>query len=295
MNRLSEVQTWLVTGVSSGLGRAIAVAAVETGHNVVGTVRSERDKRDFERTVGDRARGFVLDLADHAALEKLVEYSGAEFGSRIDVLVNNAGYGLAGAIEEIEIANIRKQFEVNVFSVFRLCQLVLPHMRNKRNGCIINMSSTGGVVGIPGLGIYSSTKFAIEGFSEALSGEVSPLGIRVLLIEPGGFRTAWNGRSMIHTSRPIEDYDSTAGEFRRFITSLHGKLPGDPGEAGRVIVRAAAEDKTPFRFVLGSDAYHLIKDKLSSRLAEVQRQASQSAQTDFDREYTSLLPEGLLK
>ena len=206
-------KTFLITGVSSGFGRALAQAALRDGHIVVGTVRKESDKADFEQ-LGQGAHAVILDVTDTARIAPAVAAIENDIGA-IDVLVNNAGYGHEGILEESSIDDLRRQFEVNVFGAVAMIQAVLPAMRKRRAGHILNITSMGGIITLPGLSYYHGSKFALEGISETLGKEVKDLGIHVTAIEPGGFRTDWAGRSMVRAARSIADYDALIEPIRK--------------------------------------------------------------------------------
>ena len=271
---------WLISGVSSGLGRALAEAALERGDKVAGTLRNEARRAEFEQLAPGRAFGVLLDVTDEGSVREGVQDALGRTGG-IDVLVNNAGYGLEGAIEEVSLAQARDQFEVNVFGALAMIQAVLPHMRGRRAGHIVNVTSMGGLTSFPGVGIYNGSKFALEGISEALAKEVNPLGIKVTIVEPGPFRTDWAGRSMIHGGRTIEDYDATAGAYRRVLAQRNGRQPGDPRKAAEAILLAVAAEKPPLHLLLGPDALRLVGEKLGALQAEIMAWAPVSAGTDY--------------
>ena len=241
---------WLITGVSSGLGSALAEAALERGDKVAGTLRNEAGRAGFEQLAPSRSFGILPDVTDEASVREGVEDALRRTGG-IDVLVNNAGYGFEGAIEEASLDQVRAQFAVNVFGAVSVIQTVLPYMRSRRAGHIVNITSMGGLTAFPGVGIYNGSKYALEGISEALAKEVKPLGIKVTIVEPGPFRTDWAGRSMVHAERTIEDYDATAGAYRRVLAQRNGRQPGDPRKAAEAIMLAVAADEPPLHLLLG--------------------------------------------
>jgi NAD(P)-dependent dehydrogenase (short-subunit alcohol dehydrogenase family) len=271
---------WLITGVSGGLGRALAEAALERGDKVAGTLRNETGRAEFEQLAPGQSFGVLLDLTDEASVREGVEDALRRTGG-IDVLVNNAGYGFEGAIEEASLDQVRAQFEVNVFGAVAVIQAVLPHMRRRRAGHIVNITSMGGLRAFPGVGIYNGSKFALEGISEALAQEVKPLGIKVTIVEPGPFRTDWAGRSMVHAERTIEDYDATAGAYRRVLAQRNGRQPGDPRKAAEAIMLAVAAAEPPLHLLLGPDALRLVGEKLGALQAEIMAWAPVSAGTNF--------------
>lgn len=250
-------KSWMITGVGSGLGRALACAALARGDSVAGTVRKAEDKTAFEalapRRAPGRALGYILDVTDDAAVERVVgEIEQATGG--LDILVNNAGYCLVGAIEEVSLAEIRAQFDVNVFGAVAVLKAVLPHMRRRRAGHIINITSVSGLVTWEGTGAYCASKFALEAFGQTLASETAGLGIRVTNVEPGGLRTPFNSRGLTQAKRVIEDYDSTAHASRRIIAAHAGQEPGDPDKAAQAILALADHENPPLNLLLGSDA-----------------------------------------
>jgi NAD(P)-dependent dehydrogenase (short-subunit alcohol dehydrogenase family) len=277
---------WLITGVSSGFGRALAEAVLAKGDRVAGTVRKAAAKTEFETLAPGRALGILLDVTDEASVRRGVGEAEERTGG-IDVLVNNAGYGFEGAIEEATPAQIRAQFEVNVFGAVAVIQAILPQMRRRRAGHIVNIASMGGLTAFPGVGIYNGSKFALEGISEALAKEVKPLGIKVTIVEPGSFRTDWAGRSMVHVERTIADYEETAGLFRRALAQRNGRQPGDPRKAARAIIQAVGAETPPLHLLLGTDALRLVGEKLGALETEIMRWAPVSVSTDFARDETA--------
>jgi len=271
---------WLITGVSSGFGRALAEALLAQGHAVTGTVRRDEHKLAFEQLKPGYARAVILDVADSKSVHAVVGAVDAE--RPVDVLVNNAGYGLEGAVEEVSIEQIRAQFEVNVFGAVSMIQAVLPGMRARKSGHIVNVTSMGGLAAFPGVGIYNGSKFALEGISEALAKEVRPLGIKVTIVEPGSFRTDWAGRSMVHVEKAIADYEPTAGVFRKSLAQRNGKQGGDPSKAAFAIMTAVEAVEPPLHLLLGPDALRLVGEKLGTLQAEILKWAPISGATNFD-------------
>ncbi|QDH60261.1 oxidoreductase [Pandoraea pnomenusa] len=256
-------KTLLITGVSSGFGRALAREALAAGHKVIGTVRSDEARREFESLSANAAWGRVLDVTDFVGIDSAVSAIEAEVGP-IDVLVNNAGYGHEGIMEESPLSEMRRQFDVNVFGAVAMMKAVLPYMRARRRGHILNITSMGGYITMPGIAYYCGSKFALEGISEALGKEVAPFGIAVTAVAPGSFRTDWAGRSMARTPRSIADYDETFNPVRRAREEKSGKQPGDPVRAARAMLTAIAADHPPAHLLLGSDALGLVRAKLSA-------------------------------
>jgi NAD(P)-dependent dehydrogenase (short-subunit alcohol dehydrogenase family) len=244
---------WLITGCSTGFGRELARAVLARGYRCVITARSPDSVRDLAAGREERALVLALDVTDPVQVAAAVRASEERFG-RIDVLVNNAGIGYFGAIEESEDAEVRRMFEVNVFALARMTQAVLPGMRTRRGGHIVNISSIGGIRAFPAVGFYNATKFAVVGLSESLSLEVAPLGIKVTIVEPSGFRTDWAGRSANEAPHEIADYAETAGANRRSIRNASGKQPGDPVRAAAAIIAAVESPEPPLHLLLGKAA-----------------------------------------
>lgn len=280
--RLSGVflmaKTFLITGVSSGFGRALAETALNHGHTVVGTTRNEADKLKFE-ALGRGAHALILDVTNTGAIAPAVAEVERGIGA-IDILVNNAGYGHEGILEESSIDDLRRQFEVNVFGAVAMIQAVLPAMRQRRAGHIINITSMGGLMTLPGLSYYHGSKFALEGISESLGKEVKDLGIKVTAVEPGGFRTDWAGRSMVRAERSIDDYDAIMEPIRKRRMELSGNQVGDPQKAAQAMLKLALSDNPPAHLLLGSDAVRLVEEKMKSLQAEFEAWKNVSLSTD---------------
>jgi len=272
-------KTILITGVSSGFGRALAQEALASGHTVVGTVRSSQAKRDFESLSARSAFGRILDVTDFDAIDGVVSEIEASVGP-IDVLVNNAGYGHEGVMEESPLSEMRRQFDVNVFGAVAMMKAVLPFMRTRRRGHILNITSMGGFITMPGIAYYCGSKFAFEGISEALSQEVKHLGIAVTAVAPGSFRTDWAGRSMTRTPRSIPDYDDVFDPVRQAREQKSGKQLGDPRKAARAMLAAIAADNPPVHLLLGSDALGLVRGKLSALEDEIRAWETVTVSTD---------------
>ncbi len=261
-------KTFFITGVSSGFGRALSEAALADGHRVVGTLRDEAARGAFDRLSPGRSFGRVLDVTHTDAIDPAVAEIEATVGP-IDVLVNNAGYGHEGVIEESPLEDMRRQFEVNVFGAVAVAKAVLPFMRQRRAGHIINITSMGGIVTFPGLGYYHASKFALEGFSETLGKEVKGFGIAVTAVEPGGFRTDWAGRSMVRAPRAVADYDALMEPLRKARQERSGKQVGDPAKAARAILQLVQSGNPSAHLLLGSDALGVVREKLASLTAEI--------------------------
>jgi NAD(P)-dependent dehydrogenase (short-subunit alcohol dehydrogenase family) len=259
MNRDNPV--WLITGCSTGFGRELAKLVLERGWRAVVTARDASTVADIAEGHGDRALVLPLDVTKRAQIDHAVAHAKEHFG-RIDVLVNNAGYGYLAAIEEGEDAAVREMFEANVFGLVDTTKAVLPVMRKQRSGLIVNVSSIGGLTSFAATGYYHGTKYAVEGISESLATEVKPLGIDVLIVEPGPFRTNWAGPSIKQSATQIEDYAATAGERRKQTAARSGNQAGDPVRAAQAIIDAALSDTPPLRLLLGKVALELARKKL---------------------------------
>jgi len=273
-------RTWFITGVSSGLGQALAEKLLETGACVIGTFRNEVARAAFEAQAPGQSIGLLLDVTDEAEVHSSVLNAVTRTGG-IDVLVNNAGFGLEGAIEEVTLDQVRQQFEVNVFGPIALIQAVLPYMRKRRTGHIVNITSMAGLTAFPSLGIYNASKYALEGLSEALAKEAAHLGIRVTIIEPGGVRTDWAGRSMVHASKTIDDYAQSAGVYRDGLAQRNGQQIGDPQKVAAAIITAVYSEEPPLHLLLGHDALHYVGQKLGALQAEIMKWAPLSSSTNF--------------
>jgi NAD(P)-dependent dehydrogenase (short-subunit alcohol dehydrogenase family) len=255
------VPVWLITGCSTGFGRELAKLVLERGWCAVVTARDPQKIQDLTAGTDGRGLALKLDVTDSAQVAEAVKKAEATFG-KIDVLVNNAGFGYMAAVEEGADDEVRAMFETNFFGLVDLTRAVLPGMRQRRSGHIVNISSIGGFVGFPSSGYYNATKFAVEGLSEALAKEVEPLGIKVLIVEPGPFRTDWAGRSLKQTRNRIEDYAKTAGTRRQAISSGSGKQPGDPVRAAKAMIEVVQSSNSPLRLVLGRMALETARSKL---------------------------------
>ncbi|UOX91990.1 oxidoreductase [Amycolatopsis sp. FBCC-B4732] len=273
-------KTFLITGVSSGLGRAFARGALEAGHSVVGTVRREADLGAFEALAPGRAHARLLDVTDDEAVFSLVRDVEASVGA-IDVLIANAGYGHEGVFEESPLAELRAQFATNVFGVAATVQAVLPFMRQRRAGHIFAVSSMGGLMTVPGLAFYCGSKYAVEGILETVGKEVAVFGVHVTLIEPGSFRTDWAGRSMVRTERSIRDYNGLFEPIRAARQAASGNQLGDPGKAAEAVLAVVGSPEPPAHLVLGSDALELVAAGRAAVDAEIGKWAGLSRSTDF--------------
>lgn len=281
MSNHNDTKVWLITGSSTGFGRALTEAVLKNGYRVVATARKPEQLSDLIEHYPGQVKAIRLDVTKKQEVRDAIR-SATETFSRIDVLVNNAGYGTVGAIEEVSDDAIERQFATNVFGALNAMRAVLPLMREQRRGHILNISSVGGFVSYPGSGIYCSTKFALEGLSEALAKEVAPLGIKVTIVEPGAFRTDFSGRSLSTPDQQIDDYAATSGEFVKRAQEMDGKQPGDPNKAAKAMIQAVESDKPPLRLALGEDAVNAINEKLESVKAELDAWKQVSVETAFE-------------
>ncbi|MBJ7537073.1 oxidoreductase [Marinomonas transparens] len=255
-------RTILITGVSSGFGRALAEQALQAGHRVIGTVRNEADKIAFEMLDHHRAIGRILDVTNHEDIDRLIRDIESHIAP-IDVLVNNAGYGHEGLLEESSMQEIKRQFEVNVFGAVALMKCVVPFMRQRRKGRILNITSMGGYITMPGISDYCGSKFALVGISEAVGKELEPFNIFVTSVAPGSFRTDWAGRSMVRTPRMIRDYDESFDPVRKAREDKNGKQLGDPVKAAKAMLKLIDSPHPPSHLLLGSDALSLVRSQLA--------------------------------
>ncbi|NTX20214.1 oxidoreductase [Burkholderia cepacia] len=275
---MASANLMLITGVSSGFGRALAQEALAAGHTVVGTVRSAQAAQAFEE-LSARAFARVLDVTDFDRIDGVVAEIEANVGP-VDVLVNNAGYGHEGIMEEAPLAEMRRQFDVNVFGAVAMMKAVVPFMRERRRGRILNITSMGGHITMPGIAYYCGSKFALEGISEAAGKELEPFGIAVTAVAPGSFRTDWAGRSMMRTPRSIADYDAIFDPIRQAREEKSGKQPGDPVKAARAILAVVAAQHPPAHLLLGSDALRLVRGKLAALDEEIRAWEAVTVSTD---------------
>jgi len=279
MSEDSVGRVWFVTGSSSGLGRELVRAAIIHGDRVVATARDTAAVADLVALAPQRVRPVRLDVTEPDSVRAAVAEADRAFG-RIDVLVNNAGYGLAGTLEELAEKDLRLQFETNLFGALAVTRAVLPVLRRQRSGHIVQMSSVNGVMPVPGGSAYTGTKFALDGMSEALAAEVAHLGIRVTIVEPGAFRTDFNTRSL-RWSEPMPDYSEFMGPELEEFEAFRGNEPGDPCRAAQAIITAVGLDDPPLRLPLGADAFSEIRAYLQTRLTELDSTELIGADTDF--------------
>jgi NAD(P)-dependent dehydrogenase (short-subunit alcohol dehydrogenase family) len=272
-------RVWLITGCSAGFGRHLAEAALAAGDRVMATARRAGQLTDLLAAGGDRARGTTLDVTDAATIDEAITATLDAFG-RIDVVVNNAGHGSVGAVEELTLPELRALMEVMFFGAVAVTKAALPHLRRQGSGAVVQISSMGGQVTMPGFGAYCAAKFALEGLSEALAAEVAPFGVRVLIVEPGAFRTEFGGQRM-HRSAQIGAYEVSTGSTRAAVDAMDGRQPGDPAKAARAILEVLDSDDPPLRLALGHDAVDSIRGRNERLRAELDRWEKLSRSTDF--------------
>jgi NAD(P)-dependent dehydrogenase (short-subunit alcohol dehydrogenase family) len=275
------MSTWLITGCSTGLGRALAEAVIAADHNAVVTARDVGNVADLAADNTDRVLPLPLDVTDTAQITSAVSQAEEKFGG-VDVLVNNAGYGYRAAVEEGDDSDIRTLFETQFFGAVGMIKAVLPGMRARRSGAIVNISTIGVQIMPPGSGYYAASKAALEGMSGALHGELRPLGISVTVVEPGAFRTDFAGRSLTQSSTVIDDYAETAGKRRKEHDTMHGTQPGDPAKAAKAIVAAVESDEPPAFLLLGNDALNTYRRLAAARLDTIQAWEHLTTITDID-------------
>jgi NADP-dependent 3-hydroxy acid dehydrogenase YdfG len=273
-------RVWFITGASTGFGRILAEEVLRTGGKVVATARKLDKVADLEASYPKTAKAIALDVTDAGQVDSAVTQAFAHFG-QVDVLVNNAGYGVAGAIEEVAETEFMPMFETNVFGLLKVTRAFLPYLRKQRSGHILNISSIGGLIGGPGIGMYNATKFAVEGLSEALAAELAPLGIRVTVIEPGPFRTDFLGRSGVLAETRIGDYDNTAGNMRKYFSENDGKQRGDPLRAVQAMMQVVESPNPPLHLLLGVSALQRMRTKLDGWGKEIAAWEQVTAGADF--------------
>jgi NAD(P)-dependent dehydrogenase (short-subunit alcohol dehydrogenase family) len=276
----NTARTWFITGASTGFGRLLAEELLKRGERVAATARDSAKVRDLETQYPDTARAFPLDVTEPAEIEETARQAIAAFG-HIDILVNNAGYGVNGAIEEVVEEEFEPMFQTNIYGLIRTTRAFLPHFRKRRSGHIFNFSSIGGLIGTAGWGFYNTTKFAVEGFSEALAAEMKPLGVHVTVIEPGPFRTDFLGRSGKLAQRELPEYAETAGKARDYLRTQAGKQPGDPQKAIEALIAVADSPNPPLHLILGKIALTRFRDKLSQWQKEIAAWESVTAGADY--------------
>lgn len=283
---MSEKKVWFITGCSTGFGRELAKYLLENDYSVAVTARNTDKIQDLVEINKENAIALALDVTDKAQVKEAVAKAEDFFG-QIDVLVNNAGFGYFGAVEESEESEVRAMFEANFWGLAEMTRAVLPKMREEKSGTIVNISSIGGLVGFPGVGYYNATKFAVNGFSEALQKEVEPLGIDVIIVEPSGFRTDWAGRSANEAENTISDYAETAGANQAAIRGYSGNQPGDPVRAAKAIVKAVEAENPPKNLLLGKAAFKNANLKIEALKEEFKNWAETSEGADFPEAETA--------
>lgn len=274
-------KVWLITGSSTGFGRSLAEAVLQTGDRLIATARKPEQLADLVEQYPETVKAIALDVTQPEQIQTALAQAVEAFG-RIDVLVNNAGYGLIGALEEVSDEQIRRNFETNLFGVINMMRAILPTMRQQGSGHIVNMSAIAGFTNELGFSIYGGSKFALEGVSEALRGEVEPFGIKVTIVEPGPFRTDFIGRSLDRVTQPMPEYEPTVGKFFNFLNTIEGKQPGDPEKAANAIIQMVKSDNPPLRLVLGKYAYSKFRKKIESLNQELDGWAELAMNTDFE-------------
>lgn len=276
----SEKSAWFITGCSTGFGRELAKQLLESNHRVAVTARDAAKVQDLVEINRENALALDLDVTKPEQVEAAIAAAEQRFGA-IDVLVNNAGFGYFGAIEESDLTEARRMFETNFWGLVETTRRALPRMRERRSGVIVNVSSIGGFVGNPGVGFYNATKFAVNGLSESLKKEVEPLGIKVILVQPSGFRTDWAGRSADEAAKEIADYAETAGANKATIRGYSGNQPGDPVRAAKAIISAAESENPPFNLFLGRAALRGARGKIAALTNEIDAWAEVAENADF--------------
>ncbi|RSK51294.1 oxidoreductase [Hymenobacter rigui] len=277
---MTTTKTWFITGVSTGFGKELAEYCLSQGDSVAATFRKQEQADEFTKKDGNRARGFVCDVVNEQQVQQAVQ-DAIQFFGQLDVVVNNAGYGSLGSIEEIDDAEVQRQFDVNVFGPLRVLRAVLPHLRERRSGHVLNITSIGGLKTFPGVGVYNASKFALEAIGESLAQQVAPLGIKVTNIEPSGFRTEWAGSSATYVDTNIEDYRSTVGENLKGIQSYSGKQPGDPQRAAKIMFDVVRQENPPLHLPLGKAAVKGAREKFTKLVDELAQVADLGDSADY--------------
>jgi short-subunit dehydrogenase len=286
MEEFTFSRVWFITGTSTGFGYLLAEEVLKRGERVIATARDVSKLSRLARQYPDRIHTLTLDVTNPKEITSIAEQAIAAFG-HVDILVNNAGYGVNGAIEEVSENEFEPMFQTNIYGLIRVTRAFLPHFRQRRRGHVVNLSSIGGLIGSPGWGFYNATKFAVEGFSEALAEEVKPLGMRVTIVEPGPFRTEFLGRSGKLAKRQLPDYAATAGKAREYLRTQSGKQPGDPQKAVEAIIAAVNSAKPPLHLILGRIALTRFRKKLSDWHEEIAEWESVTTGADFSENESS--------
>jgi len=273
-------KNWFITGASTGLGEALATLLLDKGEKVAATFRKSEQVEAFTKKKPGYSLGVLVDVTDVEQIQGAVQHAVSTFG-HLDVVVNNAGYGSLGSIEEISEEETQRQFDVNVFGPLRVVRAVLPHMRAQKSGNILNVTSVGGMVGLAHAGIYNGSKFALEGLGESLAAQLKPLGIHVTNVEPGPFRTKWAGESATYTETKLDDYASTVGEGLKASLGRDGNQKGDPIKAAEAMYQLVRLPNPPQHLLLGGFAYQMVRQKLQATLKEIDDFAYLGEPTDF--------------
>ena len=280
MTSLNDTPVWLITGCSSGLGRALAERVLARGHRLIATARQPETLADLVDANPSRCRAFALDVTDAPQIVSVVAQAAAVFG-RLDVVVNNSGYGLIGAVEEYTETQITRNFETNFFGSLRVIRAALPILRAQKRGHFVNISAAAVIANYAGFSIYGAAKWALEGLSESLAAEIRPLGLKVTIVQPGPFRTHFISRSLERATGQIPDYEQSSGKFRRFLETMAGRQPGDPNKAADAIIDAVGSENPPLRLVLGKYAIDKARRKLGSAARELEAGNALGLATDF--------------
>jgi NAD(P)-dependent dehydrogenase (short-subunit alcohol dehydrogenase family) len=273
-------KNWFITGASTGLGEALATLLLDKGEKVAATFRKPEQVEEFTKKKPGYSLGVLVDVTDVEQIQSAVQHAVSTFG-HLDVVVNNAGYGSLGSIEEISEEETQRQFDVNVFGPLRVVRAVLPHLREQKSGNILNITSVGGMVGLAHAGIYNGSKFALEGLGESLAAQLKPLGIHVTNVEPGPFRTKWAGESATYTETKLDDYASTVGEGLKASLGRDGNQKGDPIKAAEAMYQLVRLPNPPQHLLLGAFAYQMVRQKLQDTLKEIDDFAYLGEPTDF--------------
>ncbi|SHK35060.1 oxidoreductase [Hymenobacter psychrotolerans] len=277
---MATTKHWFITGVSTGFGKELAEYCLRQGDKVAATFRKQEQADEFTKKAGENGRGFVVEVTDEAQVKQGIQDAIQHFG-HLDVIVNNAGYGSLGSIEEIDAKEVQRQFDVNVFGPLHVLRAVLPHLRERRSGHVLNITSIGGLKTFPGVGVYNASKFALEAIGESLSQQVAPLGIKVTNIEPSGFRTEWAGSSATYADTAIEDYRATVGENLKGIQGYSGRQPGDPQRAAKIMFELVRQENPPLHLPLGKAAVKGAREKFTALVKELEQVADLGDSADF--------------
>jgi NAD(P)-dependent dehydrogenase (short-subunit alcohol dehydrogenase family) len=278
---MKKNRVWFITGVSSGFGRELAKEAASHGEPVIGTVRKKDQVDEFNKIAPGLTFALVLDVTQRDAVIEVLEKA-YEIFNQLDVIVNNAGFGFLGAIEEVSVSEVREVMETNFYGPLHVTQAALPYLRRQKHGHILQISSVAGIRATQGFGVYNASKFALEGFSEALAQEVAPFNIKVTIVEPGPFRTRFAGESIKTASRQMDEYTETAGVFARAMHQRDGHQDGDPAKAAEVIWQMITSDNPPLRLPLGRIAFEAVRQKLRNTEADLADWESIALNTSFD-------------